>query len=185
MSHGESVAKNVRAITDNAMNASECPPEITPQQEKRRLRWKRNKAAERARKRKLAPAPLESAIIEQIMRERDRRAAAPSTPAAMHFGAHNHGWGTHAFHCDVWAARTVLWAQHGHRKISDGMIARWMAENDLSHGYTHGERSSSLRTMVGRARKAIEILETHITRRRPSPCWAPFSDIAENDGELI
>lgn len=153
--------------------------EGSDRQTKRRERWLRNKRAERARLKKPSPAPLSPAIIEQITSERDRRNADIRYPWQMLFGAHNHGWGTYEFHCDVWATRTILELMHGKPKISDGLIANWLAENERTYGYAHGSRTSSLRTMVGRARKAIEILETAHNRRTGGPTWMPFKALTD------
>lgn len=161
------------------MIGNDAVREDDDRQAKRRARWLRNKRTERARLKKPPPATLGPAVIEQIIAERNRRAADTRHPWQMHFGAHNHGWGTHDFHCDVWAARTILELMHEKSKISDGRIANWMAENGKTNGYAHGGRSSSLRTMVGRARKAIEILETAHNRRTGGPTWLPFNVIAE------
>ncbi len=150
----------VRACIQAGMDNCDTPRETDGMQAKRRARWRRNKRAARARLRKPIPTPLDLAVIEQIFAERDRRSDVYRIPWTMHFGAHNHGWGTHDFHFDVWATRTVLERMHGERKISDGLIANWLAENGLAHGYAHGGRSSSLRTMVSRARKAVEQLES-------------------------
>lgn len=113
-------------------------------------------------------------ILTQLIVERDRRLATPS-PWVMHLGAHNHGWGTHAFRCDVWLARTVLQLQHPSKAISNGKIARWMVEKGMTHGYAHTEKSRSLQTMVSRAQKAIAVLEALKVSKTSAPYWPAFT----------
>lgn len=145
------------------------PQAVISTEGKRRARWRRNKRAERERKRIPAPAELDPAIAEHVWRERDKRAQLFPEWLCFLPGWHQ-GRGSEAFQCDVWAAQTMLELQHGARKISDGMIARWMIENDLTHGYM----PNSLRTMVRRAREAIEVLEKGTMRTHKSPAWPPF-----------
>lgn len=156
--------------------------EIDSEQSKRRARWQRNKMAERARLRKPLPTSLNQCVIDQIFAERDRRIFDYPGYTRISFGAHRSGWGTHEFHCDVWAARTALELLLKHRKISDGLIANWMAERGLAHGYAHAGRSSSLRTMVGRARKAIAIREAANTFMGREPVW-PIFMLVQGDNE--
>ncbi|KAH2813675.1 hypothetical protein KXV85_004940, partial [Aspergillus fumigatus] len=54
------------------------------------------------------------------------------------------------------------------------MISRWMPDHGLAHGYAHGEKSGSLRAMVGRALAAIAILETTKLRDWTEPAWPEF-----------
>lgn len=143
--------------------------EVEASREKQRARWRRNKRAERLRKRPAGHRPLSPDLIERIWVERDQRLA--NYPLFLWNHPNWHwGRGSNAFQCDVWAVRTLLEWELGIKKISDGKIARWMVEHDLTHGY----RPASLRTMVWRAREAIAILETAEGRVKGSPCWPPF-----------
>lgn len=145
------------------------------QQRKRRDRWKRNKAAERERNRKPMPDKLPADKVEQIWRERDRRLT--MFPGWL---ARVEGWrggcGSEAFQCDVWAIQKILQYQSNGGRVTPGKIARWMAENNLTHGYSHNPKSSSLRIMVMRSLHIIHILESSSERKRQnrSQAWPKF-----------
>lgn len=155
------------------MEQHEKVPEIDLKQAKRRARWRRNKEAERQRKAPPPSPPLPAEIIAEVWAERERR---------YERGAHymwpvpgwHYGRGSWEFQCDVWAVKTLLAIQLHKAKPSPGMIARWMADHGLAHGYAHGEKSGSLRAMVGRALAAIAILETTKLRDWTEPAWPEF-----------
>src|SRR3990167_6013771 len=141
----------------------------------RRARWRRLKEAQRSRNRTPQPELPPPAVVDRILQERDRRSRGFGAYPPNGGGAHNSGWGSHAFHCDVWAARAVLEQQLLGKRVSDGMIAAWMSANGLRHGYAE----SSLRTMIWRARKAISQLETAPRRSTGKPLWAPFPSTSD------
>lgn len=137
-------------------------------QEKRRARWKRNKRAERKRKRPPMSAKLSADSISEVWQERERRAEAH--PGWITFNAKwRGGRGSWEFQCDSWAVRTLLQLEFWPRKVTAGKVARWMWSNDLQHGYNQ----ASLRTMVYRAFEAIDILES-VTNKAGDPFWPPF-----------
>lgn len=135
----------------------------------RKARWLRNKRAERSRNRAAQAPPLPEKLIAEIWRERDRRL---ENYPRYHWNHQNwrYGRGSEEFQCEVWAVKTLLELQTPTKKISDGMISKWL----VLHGVTHGYNASSLRTMVWRARQAIEFLETVTGRAGSAPCWPPF-----------
>lgn len=151
-------------------------------QESKRARWRRNKRAERERKRPIPPRELPPTVLSMIESERAHRLA-KGMPSDLSFNITNHGWGSYKFHCDVWSVRTRLRAQHPKKRITAGSVARWMRENGLSHGY----KPSSLRTMVYRAFEAIKAMEEPSPNpffgRERGPWWEAFDPYSKLDSE--
>lgn len=174
MSHGLSVAKNVRARITSRVSKLADLSNIDPKQVRQRDRWRRNKRAARARKSRAPQVSIPTEIQHFIWAERERRYA--DYPGHLW---NVHGWqsgrGSWDFLCDVWAVRTLLELQLGPTKITAGKVARWMWENDLRHGY----KAESLRTMVYRAYAAIAVLETIGGRRGQSPHWSRSTQTGE------
>lgn len=142
----------------------------TRKQRARRARWKRNKQAERKRKAVPPLAPLPDAMKNLIWRERDRRIEA--IPTRFFYLAEALGlYGSWEFHCDVWAARTIIEIQNEGRIPTAGKVAKWMGRNQLSHGY----QPNSLRTMVYRAYEAIALYEKTQLSGTSTPIWSQFS----------
>lgn len=136
----------------------------------RRARWKRNKQAERKRKALPPLTPLPDAILKSIWTERDRRFE--TIPTSFFYLPEALGlYGSWEFHCDVWAARTIIETQHEGRRPTAGKVAKWMGRNQLSHGY----QPNSLRTMVYRAYEAIALYEATKLSGSSTPIWTQFS----------
>lgn len=151
-------------------------------QELKRARWRRNKRAERERRRPLPPSELPVEVLSAIEEESSLRLR-KGKPPDLQFNITDHGWGSHAFHCDVWSVRTRLRAQRPGARITAGTVARWMAENGLSYGY----KASSLRTMVYRAFNAISAMEqpnlSPLFGRARGPWWGAFDPFQASEAE--
>ena len=171
LSLGEFVTECVRVFLGASVESDGKRTSVGDQQAKRRERWRRNKRAQRSRGTPPAPALLSQDFEASVWAERDRR-----RETYPHWLWINPRWtggrGTYAFQTDVWAVRTLLEKQHHSRKITAGMIARRMAEINLTYDF----KPSSLRTMVYRAYKAIAILEGNVGRSPTWPTWSNFGD---------
>ena len=143
--------------------------------QRRRARWRRNKRAERSRNAKPLAALSDKRVEAEIWKEcAARKERYPQYFSNVYDWRNGRGRGSFEFQCDVWAVRTLLEHTYDDRRsISDGKIARWMIQNDLSHGYKEG----SLRTMVWRARQAIAIMETTPLFGASEPFWPPFDGV--------
>lgn len=135
--------------------------------EMRRERWRRNKRDARARAKPDCPPPR-TAFVLAVMAERDRRASLDAVSDLYdHFpywtGEGRSLWVNRGgagrwipFVADVWAARTLLEKQFGTGSATPTKIADWLWMHDRHHGYAKG----SIRPMVYRARKSLELLES-------------------------
>jgi hypothetical protein len=97
-------------------------------------------------------------FISHVMAERDRRAADPYVTGLWRWADNQKKGRQHkmtAFVADVWAASVLLEWREGAENATPTRIAQWMTENGRTYGYPPG----SLRTMIYRARKRIELTE--------------------------
>jgi hypothetical protein len=169
------LTENVRAVVyDAAMDDF--------RQERRRARWRRNKAAARARARPKTHPPS-PAFVARVLAERDRRERARWLWDHPELGywkrrdlwVNAGSWGGRnmwiEFVADVWTARTLLEKEFGAGKATPTRIARWLMENDRRHGYAE----SSLRPKVYQARAFVEAIEA-LPRGSDDDqaCWAPW-----------
>lgn len=150
-----------------------------------RDRWRRNKAAERQRLRKkriaeeskrLAPPKLDQDFLNRVWAERDKRERnfpmyMPHLPDRKYF-KNGGNFESQALVCDVWAAEVILAALKPDTKISDGQIARFLIEQER----THGVKPSSLRTKVWRTRPMVRFLEEAPIWDRPGNYWPKFPE---------
>ncbi len=143
-------------------------------QDRKRLKEREKKAAQRARRPKpVAPPQPSDDFIELAFAERDFRLNReyamwrhPDLPTYAYRWAHL------IFSADVWVAQVVLEKQYGRRCTSPTRIVNWLVERGLTHGCTN----ASLRTMVYRAFEKVKRLEseTYLFDRR-EVVWPPFS----------
>ena len=148
--------------------------------EKQRARWKRNKRAERARKKPLRKVPHELSpdFISAVEKERERRLNVDCGGADVFRSSFYYEDGTWekaiGFAADVWAVTTILEAKWG---PGSATIAAVHAELEAS-GRMHGYTSQSLRKMIYKARERITILETTgLPWMHGEPFWPPFPEI--------
>lgn len=151
----------------------------------RRERWRRNKRAERQRlkekrkaeeTRKSSDSHLDAGFLEQVWEERDKRLRnfpwqMPHLPGRKFF-KNTSNFASQALVCDVWAAEVILAACDPDAKISDGDIARFLIEQER----THGVKPSSLRTKVWRTRPLVRFLEEAPIWDRPGKYWPKFPE---------
>jgi hypothetical protein len=126
--------------------------------ERKRARWRRNKAAARARSSPPQGAPSPE-LVARVFAERDSRAVVPRDAGFLWrysaFFKEGSWQKATAFAADVWAATVLLEHQFGVGQATPTRIARWLINNGRDHGYTIG----SIRTQVYQARKRIKVLE--------------------------
>lgn len=151
---------------------------------KQSARWKRNKAAERARKEDY-PKILSEDFTARVLGERNRRAAVREfADYVIRPGYHFFEPGTFEraiqFAADVWAADTWLTAEWGPKGAMPRRVADWLDAHAAPHGYT----DKSLPKMVRRARIRIALLEQPLPLNSDRPLWEPFDPTLENDDPI-
>lgn len=155
-------------------------------QEKRRARWRRNKADERRRKTAgQQHPPIDPGFERSIWAERDKRLRTfPWNLPRLADGRSHHRRmyeETYDLVCDVWAVETLLMTQRDGAKVSDGKIADWL----YGSGKTHDVKLSSLRTKVWRARKVVRYLEEAPARDGNGPFWPKFPESVAEHGSWL
>ena len=153
--------------------------------EQRRVRWLRNKRAERQRKREAskqqpvtnAPRqPPDAEFLKKVWAERDKRLRnfpmqIPHLPDRKFF-KNSSNFASQALACDIWAAEVILAATDPEAEITDGMIARFL----ISAGRTHNVKPSSLRTKIWRTRPIVRFLEDAPIWNKPGKYWPKFPE---------
>lgn len=149
--------------------------------ERRRARWRRNKQAERARKKQKRREPSPK-FVDAVFAERDRRASLQSASSYTfrHPSFTKEGTWERAirFTADVWAASMLVEAEFGIGEATPTRIKGKLQQL----GWTHDYSDQSLRKMIYRARERIETLET--TGHLMSPgtkLWEPFDPESGSD----
>lgn len=117
------------------------------------------------------PAFLKNVWAERDKRERNFPWRMPHLPDRKFF-KNSANFKSRALVCDVWAAEVILAALKLDTKISDGEIARFLIEQER----THGVKPSSLRTKVWRARPMVRFLEEAPIWDRPGNYWPKFPE---------
>jgi len=126
--------------------------------------------------RKPTPPRLDASFLDQVWTERDKRLRnfpmyMPHLPDRKFF-KNNGNFASQALVCDVWAAEVILAASKPDSEISDGEIARYLIEQER----THGVKPSSLRTKVWRTRPMVRFLEEAPIWDRPGKYWPKFPE---------
>jgi hypothetical protein len=155
--------------------------------EKQRARWKRNKRAQRALQKALAPLqrPIDAEFAELVWKERDKRLNnfpwyLPRLPDGRHYKRHLNQT-SYPFVCDVWAALTLLESQNPGKNISTGKIAKWLEINGRIGAFTIG----SVRMKVRRARPVIKFLEDAPARNGLGRYWPNFPKSVADHGSGV
>lgn len=145
---------------------------MTLDQDKQRARWKRNKAAERARRSPYPKSPS-SQFRVRLLTERDRRASTDDQ-SVIRPGHHFFESGAYErairFAADVWAADTWLKEEWGPKGAMPRRVAKWLE----THGAPHDYSEKSLPKMIRKARLRIELLERPWPWNFDKPIWAAF-----------
>lgn len=140
--------------------------------EKRRARWRRNKRTARAEAVRTA-RPLPPGLLTAVLAERDRRASDTRITMRWRWPSFIKSEAAEkavAFVADVWAAKTLLEWQHGEGSGKPTRIARWLADNEATHGYA----DSSLRVMAYRALDRLKIAESDDGLAMDDEPWPKF-----------
>lgn len=143
--------------------------------------WRRDKRAQRARK-KPKPLPLCPVFREAVLDERDRRARSAYHARRMVNGIYVEvAKRLPHFAADVWAARTMLRAEWGKPGDSPSRIARWLWEEGRTNYYAQ----SSIRPRVYAAIKIIADLESHGPTHADPPFWLPWEHRFDRDSIVV
>lgn len=148
--------------------------DMSVENKKKIARWRRNKAAERARK-STYPKTLSVKFVDLVLSERDRRASV--NPIAQFVIRPNHHFfepGSYErairFAADVWAADTWLKEEWGPKGAMPRRVAKWLD----AHGAPHNYSEQSLPKMIRRARQRIDLLERPQSWNGDIPLWEAF-----------
>ena len=142
--------------------------------DKQNARWRRNKAAERARN-SLYPRSIPDRFTRRVLEERNRRATVGGDAEFVIRPGHRFfepGAFERAirFAADVWAADTWLKEEWGAKGAMPRRVAAWLEAHGTPHGYTE----KSLPKMIKKARQRVEQLERPLPWNWNRPIWVPF-----------